>query len=170
MMKLALAMLLIGCTTSVPYVQVVADPEFSDRAVIAADGWNKLGFVVDTATSGLEECSEDWTSNWGDCQITLTFVNVPGLFQMPATDGHLIGHADRATRVINFDGDYLVNPDKLLHVLRHESGHLLLNCDHLDPRKSGVMDWGLLNTWIIEPTQDDYDLACKKIGICITLP
>lgn len=161
--------LLVACTQPpAPHVQIIAPDYVVEHAILGARAWDQLGFVTDVVPSGLPECDRPWIDGHEPCQVTLRFVNVPGMYDTDTGDGHVVGHADRDNGIITFDGEYL-DDRKLLHTLAHESGHILLNCGHLNPAtEHGIMAWGLVDTeWLTVPTQDDYNLACKEVGLCL---
>ncbi len=168
-MKALILCLLFACTQPpVPYIQITGDLELLDPGVKAAGIWRSLGFEGQLVSSGLPECEENWTDGHEDCQLTFKLRAYPGLHKINGPDGYLVGRLYRETREIIVDTDYLLG-DKLLHTLAHELGHAMLECDHLESRLAPGPWSGIMNaqaTWILEPTKDDLELACEKVGLC----
>ena len=148
-MKLILVLLLTSCTSSVPRtISVTGGADLGKQAV---ETWGMLGFtyVHDGGDITINIRREVYTSEGcGGCVV--------------------LGHAQ--------DTKVWVDPDLVgdaaQHVARHEFGHILLETsDHLPNTKMGIMNASPYRngvpTWILEPTQDDYDLACQTIGVCI---
>lgn len=164
-MKFLTLIVLVACTQpAVPYVQIVTTQELKEPTINAVNIWGELGFEGNTVPSALPECEAPWTDGHVDCQMTFVIHPEPGLYNEDSGDGHLVGVIDRDTRIVRIDTNYL-HGDHLLHTLAHELGHALLNCYHLNDKKQvGIMN--AKASWLLVPTQDDYDLACEKVGLC----
>jgi len=171
---LILAVLFAACAThEPPYVQVVAEtPEVAELGIAAVGGWSALGFVSGLEDTGLPECDRTWYSDTfeSDCQITLRVELVPGLSDDDVNGAEVLGMADQDRRIARVNAR--LTGDAQQHTMLHEVGHILLDSMHLDSYikptwgKDGVMRSSGSND--LEPTADDYAMACHTIGICVT--
>lgn len=160
-----------GCAVDgVPVVYVIGDDVDVGRRGVEA--WSALGFNAELEDPGLPECSRTWYSDWfgpSPCQITLVIERVDGLTDDDVGGGEVLGKIDFDTRSVSVST--AVRGEQLEHVMAHEVGHVLLDAMHLESYLDqdgydGVMSW--MPTWHIEPTEDDYEMACRRIGVCVT--
>lgn len=127
--------------------------------------WVRLGFRWSyTAIPSLTECRRDWYKVGAhDCTITIGMSRVAGLADGLA--GRVDGMASRELQVIDVDAKW--TEWALAAIVAHELGHILLATDeHLSAGAVGVMA-ARGAAW--DPTQADFDLACRTIGICVKL-
>lgn len=174
---------LTGCTTTrepadSPSVQLVMWPGQAEDSLLldGSRAWHELGFEVTWAHVEGDhyvnrvrevECPQHWyTLGLGrdDCQITIGVRTVD--LQSMGFKSSTAGVADRPGRVIMLDTEHTREDFYRVAVMAHEAGHILLDTGHLPEGQEGIMSGGYL-TW--EPTQADYDLACRSIGICLDI-
>lgn len=145
-----------------PYVHVDA----FDRAaefVVAARIWSGLGFDAGDAPSGLPECPRDWylapPNQRGDCEISIVARIEPVLVEKTGSDGF----ANRVSRDIFVDDSLWIQhgPIYRAHIMAHEFGHVLLNTSAHTP--TGIMS-SQATTFL---SDDDRDVACQEIGVCL---
>jgi hypothetical protein len=148
--KAALLALLSACT-NVPFVVSVTGERAIGRQAI--EGWSALGFT--------------YTEGAGDIAIDVR--------------REIFVSDDCSCRVRGavHDGRITIDPrlegDELLHTARHEFGHVLLDAMHLgsylEPAwgNDGIMRASPdeMKPPVLEPTSDDFALACHTIGVCI---
>lgn len=170
-MRLVLMVMFVcsACTSGdVPVVYVTGDAR--EAGLLGVQTWSELGFVGTLDDPGLPECDRTWYSDWFEsmCQITLDVRFVDRLSDDDVGGEEVLGKVDFETRVV------LINTsekgDALTHVMAHEVGHILLDAMHLESYLEqegyvGIMSW--MPTWLLEPTEDDFELACRSIGVCI---
>lgn len=141
-----LLVFLMACTTTVPKVIAVKGEVSLGKQAVEA--WGKLGFV--------------YTDGVGDITIDIKR-------EVYIKDGsETLGHA--CDLMVTIDPD-LVGV-AVQHVATHEVGHILLETnEHLKNNEFGVMNISPYRdgvpTWILEPTTDDYKLACRTIEVCV---
>lgn len=168
--QLLLVLATTACAThEPPYVQVTGETAVGLDGVNA---WGALGFVSGVEDSGLPECDRAWYSDTfePECQLTVHISLVPGLSDDDVNGAEINGRADQDARTVEINARY--TGDALHHVAAHEVGHILLDSMHLDSyikptwENIGIMSSMPSSPWVIEPTDNDYALACHTIGIC----
>jgi len=146
----------------VPHFVGTWSADDQQRVVDGSGVWDQLGFGG-APSSALPECRRQWylAPKTTQCKITVE-VSRQTMDQLFVGDETTSAVADQDHRTVIIDPKW--HGWDLLAIAAHEFGHILLDSHHLAPGKIGVMQAkGALWT----PTQDDYDLACSTIKICI---
>lgn len=170
LMSLSFLVAITACTDDVPEAPHVglfvvnSDPgrtpaDGVQEHLDGANAWAPLGFKVDYEHGAYArtECGRRWYASEvvdTECQITIGVVMVDNLVERRGTDAL----ADREARAIYLDTR--LDGDRLRIATAHEVGHIIL--DAPDHTRTGIMSG---RTWRM--SDDDRELACRKIGICI---
>lgn len=123
-----------------------------------ANAWSPLGFefAFEYGAYGRTECGRRWYTTDFDpeCQITIGVVVTPFLVERRGTDA-LSNREERWLAV-----DSRLTGEALRIAIAHEVGHIVL--DSPEHTASGIMSGQTSRM-----SDDDRDLACESIGICI---
>lgn len=148
-------------------VTVKSDPAHSPAEsrpehIAGALAWYELGFDVELedGTYPLTECQRRWyASDAPDaraCQLTIGVILVDFLIERRGTSA-LANRDERSialdTRLAGYELEIAV---------AHEVGHVLLDAPNEDHTASGIMSGRTTRM-----SDDDRELACRNIGICI---
>lgn len=143
---------------------VVVDDDYEPAPAKAeyldgARAWEPLGFTVEIedGTFPRGECPRRWyAERVTDCQITIGVVVTDGLVESRGTDAYS-NRTDRATYI-----DARLVGENLQRAVAHEVGHILLDASNADHTRTGIMAGHTT-----EMSDDDRDLACRNINICL---
>lgn len=144
-----------------PYVEVLSWVEPDAPVPVewsqGAQLWADVGFRVERAPEGTPRCPNRWYDGLDTECVIQVGVTVEPCRERYNVNGYASTNGDRRV----FVDDDLTGLD-LLRVVGHEVGHVIANLDHHQGR--GLMS----NTYsIARITDDDLDLVCNTIGVCL---
>ena len=154
----------------VPLVRLVtvkSDPAHSPAEsrpehIAGALAWHELGFDVELedGTYPLTECQRRWYASSAadarECQLTVGVILVDFLIERRGTSA--LSNRDERWIAI----DTRLTGYELEIAVAHEVGHIVLDAPNEDHTPTGIMSGRTARM-----SDDDRDLACRNIGICI---
>jgi hypothetical protein len=151
-----------------PVVVIYHDGAARPEYLAGASAWEPLGFEfvlgsdVPMGERLAPECGRQWfQEGCHDCQITLSFIIDPLLYERSGYDAAAV----RDSRAAYFD-EMLLTSDTpaassyLKVAVAHEVGHLIL--DTAEHTEGGIMGGA-----VAAMRDVDYALACRAIGVCL---